>query len=350
MTRSLHPRVRRRRLPAWRARVPESAGRWTIGLRVARLAGLVAMALNAACVPVEGERIEGRHLAAAAAEFAGIAPDAPVAYAPAPGVKRRFSPAGLRALAARHGLRVADGTELPEACFERRAKPLTREAVEAAVRASLPPAGVTWELLDFSRAPAPDGELIFPAAGLSRPPAGAPRSPVFWRGRLKYGGHSLPVWARLRVWRTGRRVVAAEALPAGRPVEAGQLRLETIEGPPFGEPAVSRIEEAAGRVPRRTLRKGEPVTPRLLAAAPDVRRGETVQVEVMEGSARLRFEARAESGGRTGETITVRNPGSGRRFRARIEGRGAVVVGQANEKNRYNRSAVGAGPGWPGGE
>jgi flagella basal body P-ring formation protein FlgA len=316
------------------------------------LAGLLTIMLEAGCVPVEGDRIEGRHLAAVHPLFAQMDPDTDVAHAPAPGVRRHFTAAGLRALAARHGVKIQEGTGLADACFEHPVKPLAEEEVKAALQAALPASGVSWELLDFSRAPLPRGELVFPVSGLGRAPVTALRSPVYWRGRLKYGGwRSFPVWAKLRAWKTGSQVVAAEALPAGKPVAAVQLRLGTGDQPVFSEPGVNRIDEVAGRVPRRSVRKGERVTARLLEAVLDVERGETVQVQVKEGGARLSFRAKAESGGRVGDRILVRNPENGRRFRARIETRGVVVVdGSEGNGNEESRNAAGvSGPGRSGG-
>jgi len=303
------------------------------------------MTLEGGCLPVEGDRIEGRHLAAAHPLFAGMDPDAVVAYAPAPGARRYLNAAALRTLAARHGLSVAEGAGPAKVCFERPVKPLAEEEVKAALQAALP-CGVSWELLDFSRAPLPHGTLVFPVSGLSRAPASAPRSPVYWRGRLKYGGsRSLPVWVKLRAWKTVTQAVAAEALPAGKPIAAAQLRLEQADWPPFSEPGASRIEAVAGRVPRRSLRRGEPVVQKLLAAMRDVQRGETVQVEVQEGGARLSFRAKAESGGRVGDTIQIRNPENGRRFRARVEAPGRVVVdgGKGNEESRDITDLAGSG-------
>jgi hypothetical protein len=57
-----------------------------------------------------------------------------------------------------------------------------------------------------------------------------------------------------------------------------------------------------------------------------VARGETVKVEVSSGGAQLSLPARVETAGRTGDTILLRNPESGRRFPARAEGRGKVRV------------------------
>jgi hypothetical protein len=63
--------------------------------------------------------------------------------------------------------------------------------------------------------------------------------------------------------------------------------------------------------------------PRLPAA---VKRGDKVAVSVIAGSVLLRFESEAESSGRVGDTVIVRNPSSGNRFVARVQDQGRVIV------------------------
>jgi Chaperone for flagella basal body P-ring formation len=57
-----------------------------------------------------------------------------------------------------------------------------------------------------------------------------------------------------------------------------------------------------------------------------VRRGERVTVMVAVGGVVLKFESEAESSGRPGDTVIVRNPENGARFAARVEDQGKVVV------------------------
>jgi len=49
-------------------------------------------------------------------------------------------------------------------------------------------------------------------------------------------------------------------------------------------------------------------------------------VEVSEGGALLALEAQAETGGRSGDIVFLKNPETGRRFQARVEGKGKVVI------------------------
>ena len=87
-----------------------------------------------------------------------------------------------------------------------------------------------------------------------------------------------------------------------------------------------QVQDLAGMVPLRNVRAGSPVRVDNLVHPPDVNRGDSVQVEVRLGGTRIGMAGLAESSGRAGESISVRNPASGQIFRARIESRGMVVV------------------------
>ena len=63
-----------------------------------------------------------------------------------------------------------------------------------------------------------------------------------------------------------------------------------------------------------------PVTP------PAVKRGDKVAVSVTTGSVLLTFESEAESSGRVGETVIVRNPSNGNRFVAQVQDLGKVMI------------------------
>jgi flagella basal body P-ring formation protein FlgA len=268
---------------------------------------------------VEGEQLRAGDLARAAAEFGGLPADLVLGFAPAPGARRTFTSGELARLALRHGLTLS----APQAaCFERATERLTADRVTAALRAAIPNPDVHLEVLDFSRYPVPHGAIEFPPSGLA---SRRTTAPVVWRGRLLYDGkRTATVWARVRMWTPARRAVAVENLPAGKPIAAGQVRLEEYRACPFEKAAA--LEDIVGQVPRRGIRAGEAIAPAMLGAPDDVQRGEVVDVEVSSGAARVRVEARAETAGRAGDTILLRNLENGRRFPARVEGRGKVGI------------------------
>ncbi len=290
---------------------------------------------GAGCIAVEGEQILARHLAEAVPAFARLEGEAVLGYAPAPGARRILTAQEVARLAARHGLAV----EGREVCLERALAPLTAQKVVEALRRALGREDARIELLDFSRYPVPPGELEFPRSGLGAPPGGRAQA-MLWRGRLRYDGRrSLPVWARVRIAASGKRLVAAENLAPGKPVEARQLRLEEGEWFPLGEAPLEAVEAAAGLLPRRWIPAGTVLYARMLAPPREVERGQTVAVEVVSGGAQLRFQARAETGGRAGDVILVRHPSNGRRLAARVEGPGKAVI----DASFHERAAVGLG-------
>jgi flagella basal body P-ring formation protein FlgA len=70
----------------------------------------------------------------------------------------------------------------------------------------------------------------------------------------------------------------------------------------------------------------KPVRAVVRVAPPDIQRGDKVAVRVISGDVLLMFEAEAVSAGHIGESVIVLNPENGRRFVARVEDKGKVVV------------------------
>jgi flagella basal body P-ring formation protein FlgA len=283
------------------------------------MTSLAALAV-AGCLAVDAgsDRITLGDLAAAFPGFAADAADTPVAFAPAPGVRRIFPLSELRRLGARLAVAAAPEREL---CFERPLAPLDPASLLEAMRKSLP--GARIEVLDYSRAPAPRGQLEFPPGALRRGSAGAQ-----WNGSVRYAGQRrFAVWARVRVTQRASRVVAAVDLKPGRPVEASQLRTESRDEMPGAEAFAASGDQIAGRVALRPVAAGTALRAQWFAAPPEVSRGDKVKVEVWSGGAHLEVEARAEASGTTGQTIPVRNLDSQKRFFARVLGKGKVSVG-----------------------
>jgi flagella basal body P-ring formation protein FlgA len=278
---------------------------------------LAAFAL-AACLAVGAgsDQVLAGDLAAAFPEWRAVPPETPLALAPAPGVQRVFRLPELRRLAERWNLSPAPDREL---CVTRPVAVLTADRMLSAMQRELPAAHI--ELLDFSRLPAPEGELLFPASGLRQTPAGG-----YWSGHVTYAGkHRFAVWARVKVKIAATRVIAAQDLRPGVLLDAAQFRLETREEVP-GVGFAGSAEEVVGKVSRRAIVAGAALRTEWLEPAKVVMRGEIVEVEVIHGGARLKLEGLAESSGAIGETIPIQNPVSKQRFQARVESKGRVVV------------------------
>jgi flagella basal body P-ring formation protein FlgA len=86
------------------------------------------------------------------------------------------------------------------------------------------------------------------------------------------------------------------------------------------------MDQVVGMTPLRPIAAGSVVRPEIISRPNDVSRGDLIEIEVLSGAARVVLTARAESGGRNGETIAVRNLESNRVFSAQVAGKGRAVV------------------------
>jgi flagella basal body P-ring formation protein FlgA len=281
---------------------------------------LISMAL-AGCLAVgaDSDQILARDLVPVYPEMASLEPATPVAHAPEPGVSRIFHAADLRTLAVRLGLPVVPDHEF---CVERPVSPLDPAQLLTAMKIALPQAQI--EILDYSRQPAPAGEIEFSRQGLRD---GSLRNGSLWTGGVRYAGNRrFVIWARVKVVASVRRVVALGDLKPERPIEAG-LVVEQVrdEFPATGDFAAA-LDQVTGKWPRLMIRAGAEIRLDQLTEPKQVARGDRVRVDVFTGGAHLELEGIAECSGAAGETIPVRNPDSNRRFRARVEGQGRVLV------------------------
>jgi flagella basal body P-ring formation protein FlgA len=284
------------------------------------MTALAALALSP-CLTLSpaSDSIRAGDLSAALPQWSAIATDTPVVPAPIPGVQRVLRAPELRRLALRWKV-PSDGER--DLCFAIPVGAPDPVRLLAAMQRELP--GARIEILEVSRQPAPDGEYHFPLAGLHSTPAGG-----YWNGFVVYGRQRrFALWARVRVLTNEDQVVAAEELKPGRVIEARQLRLESRQdsGPASPRTFITEFAAATGRVPRRTIAAGAPIRSEWLEAPKAIQRGETVEVEAVRGAARLKFEAVAQTSGAIGDIISIENPTSKRRFPARVEAKGRVVV------------------------
>jgi flagella basal body P-ring formation protein FlgA len=284
---------------------------------------LAAFAM-AACLAVspKSDKVLAGDLAPAFPGLAPLPPETPLALAPLAGERRVFRAAELQRMALRLGVAPPAAGEI---CVERRTARLETPAAAAAMRKALPEARV--EIVELSRMPAPEGVLEFPLSGLREGPAGV----AFWSGEVRYAGaRRFAVWAKARVTVTEALVVAVAALRAGAAIQESDLKLETREIFPSPGAFAGSIAEVAGHVARRAAAPGAPIRRQWLDPPRLVERGDPVRVESRAGGAVLELDAIAEASGAAGQIIPVRNPVSGRVFKATVEGKGMVSAGKDN--------------------
>ena len=289
---------------------------------------LTAIALSfavqiAGCLPVSGDVIRAGDLAKAMPAFAAVAADTRVGYAPAPGATRTFDPADLDREARRLGITLGEARKV---CFQWPLSVPSPERFRQAIEEALNTPEARIEIVETSRQPVPPGPLVFSRSSL-RPPASGDGTPVQWRGHIEYGkNRRFQVWARVRVTASISRVVTTEPIRAGERIAPDQVRLQSFEGFPFGDPSASRLEQVVGQALRRPLTAGVPIPAHLLEKPLEVERADVVKVRVRNGAAVILAEGVAEAGGRRGDTIPVRNATSGSTFHAKISGPKQVTL------------------------
>src|SRR5262249_38385705 len=92
--------------------------------------------------------------------------------------------------------------------------------------------------------------------------------------------------------------------------------------------SILRVDEIVGQTPRRSIREGEAIMRNMLESPKEVRKGDSVEITVTGPNLRFRADGLAETAGRRGEMILVRNLTSGKRLRARVDAPGRVTVAQ----------------------
>lgn len=270
------------------------------------------LALFAACLPVQSDRITAEDVARAVPAFRALPPSQVLSYAPLPGHSRVFPRAELMQ-------RVpAAANDLPESvCFEWPMRALPADEMEAAMLSALP-AGSSVDVVDTSRWPVPPGRVEFAAAGLKN---------GLWKGHVAWAaGRKFDVWARVVVKAPFTRVVAVAPIRVGQRIAEASVRVETGSGEPLPPGVASDVSEVVGRIARRLIAAGAGVPAAALDKETTIARGDPVAVQVVAGNARLAFDGVAEGRGGVGDVVPVRNPATKRLVHARVEGPGTAVA------------------------
>ena len=269
----------------------------------------ILLSLAAGCHSISGPRILGSDLMAADPRLSGFPQSFVVGFAPAPGINRVLKASEIRRLAVSNGVDIAAPEDL---CFTVPVAPMAAEKVAGALQKSLPREAL-FEIVGISPGLIPAGDLRFPVTGLEPPTDGV----QMWRGWVLYSANRrAPVWARVRV--TVPVVVVTIAVAAGGLLTPEMLRIEKRAGLNPGQLIAVSIGSAVGKSVLRAFAAGSPLQLNALTETPAVRRGDSVSVIVHSGLASLKFEAVAETSGRTGEIVALRNPSNGKTFKARL--------------------------------
>lgn len=279
----------------------------------------------ATCVAVEGSEIVARDVAKADSSFAAVNPDLPFSYAPVIGAQRVISPSELAHWAAKAGIEEHSAKPV---CFERPAHTLSAADVRSAIQKTFPESNIVQiDILEICKCIVPAGRLDFAVEGAGVPPLGRADMPVLWRGQVRTAsGSPYPVWARVRVLAKSNLVRLRRNLHSGEIIPQESLEEVTVTDSPVRLRRSDSSAVYAGKIANRAVRAGGYLDPTLITPLPEVTRGATVTVEVLNGATRLQLKARAETAGHVGETVILTNPSGLRRFQATVTGPGSVQI------------------------
>jgi flagella basal body P-ring formation protein FlgA len=291
---------------------------------IASMAFGIALAATTVCTPIEKNTITGADLALADPVFSSIPATRIISYSPAPGRQRLFTVPELKGIAESVNLATSPERDI---CFEWPTTAISAGVAEAAMKRAYPEAQI--EIVEMSRYPAPKGDVVFPRTGLQRIPAAA----MLWRGHVAYAnGRKFDIWARAKITIRAERVIATELLRPGHIISEDHVRVDRYSGPPLEPGFAVSATEVVGRVSRSLILAGSPVKTAILDTPLAISKGDVVNVEVMNGAARISLEARAASSARVGQSVQLQNQTSGKTFRATVSGTGRAVLVLGNTK------------------
>jgi len=124
----------------------------------------------------------------------------------------------------------------------------------------------------------------------------------------------------------GPALRAAKTLRAGKVIGPGDIEVADGDLTRLREAPLRRQADVLGLVPVRTLGSGRFITPRLLAPAPVVRRGQTADLSVRNPTLVVTTAALVLQDGAPGEVVPVQTVSSGTRLRARVLPDGSLLV------------------------
>ncbi len=292
------------------------------------------------CRVVTEDVIRMRDLAAAEPAFSAVDPDSVVGYSPLPGAVHVFTAAEISRLAKTYSL---DAGEYRTVCFQRAMRELDERELHDLLDRVLDIPAARIDLVDFSRYPAPVGDLVFPRSGLALTLSPG-TDPLLWRGYVVYGsGRHFQIWARVRVHARLSRVVATDNLVTRVPVRADQVRIEMLDGVPDALAPAQSLEDVVGKLVLRPVRRGATVSLDDISSALTVHRGDKVDVDFESPGMHLRIEASAEMDGRLGDRIRLRNLQSNNIFEGEVSGKDQARVALYEETNHAGAAVRGSG-------
>jgi flagella basal body P-ring formation protein FlgA len=121
-------------------------------------------------------------------------------------------------------------------------------------------------------------------------------------------------------------VVASRDLGRATPLQAGDLQLRTMDTTHLLRGHFDSMDQLLGSSLKRTLRRGQVLTPSMLVAQKTVRRGEQITIVSAIGNIEVRSRGKALRDGNPGDLIPVQNTASKKKLQARVVSAGTVSI------------------------
>jgi flagella basal body P-ring formation protein FlgA len=121
-------------------------------------------------------------------------------------------------------------------------------------------------------------------------------------------------------------VVASQDLGRGTPLQAGDLKLRVMDTTHLLRGHFTQADKLVGSTLKRTLRRGQVITPSMLVANKSIRRGEQITIVSAIGHIEVRSRGKALRDGNPGDLIPVQNANSKKKLQARVVSAGIVAV------------------------
>ncbi len=120
-------------------------------------------------------------------------------------------------------------------------------------------------------------------------------------------------------------VVAAADIPRGTLLSDSDIQVVTMNLDRLRDPCFFP-QQLRGQKVKRNLRQGAVIEKSMVAFPPLVKRGELITVTAKNGGLKVTATGIAKSNGKEGETIRVKNSGSGKEILCKVVGPGMVMV------------------------
>jgi flagella basal body P-ring formation protein FlgA len=121
-------------------------------------------------------------------------------------------------------------------------------------------------------------------------------------------------------------VVATRDLARGEAISSQHLKIKISDTSHLLRGYFETIDQVTGQTSKRTIRRGQVITPSMLVVRKTIKRGDPVTIVAGAAGIQVRMQGKAMKQGNPGDLITVVNSKSKKKVKARVVSKGLVMV------------------------